>query len=312
MKWIDPSGEDPDEYGNYWSDTITVTANRYNKRSGFNKVRYRPQQEFPSSGDVEPLVRDWDELFREAFPLLIGYNRDNFEMTVYNPFEDSENLIAKTIEGAIYGDYGGVTHYIPDLNNFVIDKHYSTQYSADFNTVTRTEESYVRIEYNHNANYYTNSYMQNDYYEYYSYSETTTSIDYYRNQTYLMPTQGIPDWIDKTNTGIGAFNLSNGVKTELIELAGRTTPLGHPTAQYLRYAKGLGYLGAGVSSVYYIANAGVYYKNGGTDWQVGIKAGLYVIMIGVGCVGPIGFGISSVYFIIDAAGGFGDFGKVKP
>lgn len=57
----------------------------------------------------------------------------------------------------------------------------------------------------------------------------------------------------------------------------------------------------------------MYYYNGGTDWQVGTKATLDVIMTGVGFLGPIGFGISATYFILDVtSGGFGGFGEIKP
>ena len=148
---------------------------------------------------------------------------------------------------------------------------------------------------------------------------------------------GMPGWAADVNTGIGAFNAANGLKSELIEYAVRsnyksartwsefnnlrssqqawrtTNTLGKTGASYLKYAKGLGYVGAGLTTTYSAANAGMYYYNGGTDWQVGTKATLDVIMTGVGFLGPIGFGISASYFILDAAtGGFGGFGQVKP
>ena len=123
---------------------------------------------------------------------------------------------------------------------------------------------------------------------------------------------GIPDWVNKTNIGIGAFTTANGVKTELIEFAGKSASLGKSGAQYLKYAKGLGYVGAGLTTTYTSANAGIYYYNGGTDWQVGAKATLDVVMTGVTFLGPIGLGISATYFIVDVAGGFGDFGEIKP
>ena len=60
------------------------------------------------------------------------------------------------------------------------------------------------------------------------------------------------------------------------------------------------------------ARAGAYYMNGGKDSSVGIKAGLDIVMTGVGFLGPIGFGISATYFILDAAtDGFGGYGKVE-
>lgn len=143
-------------------------------------------------------------------------------------------------------------------------------------------------------------------------------------------------WSDDLIAGINAFIISNAAKTELLDYAVRinyksartwiqfnklrptqqawrtTNTLGKTGAQYLKYAKGLGYVGAGLAATYTAYNAGSYYYNGGTDWQVGAKAALDVIMTGVGFLGPIGFGISATYFIVDAAGGFGDFGEIKP
>jgi hypothetical protein len=144
---------------------------------------------------------------------------------------------------------------------------------------------------------------------------------------------GMPDWASDANTGVNAFMVGNGAKTGLLDYAVRTNynsartasqfnklrptqqawrttnTLGKTGAQYLKYAKGLGYVGAGLTTTYSAVNAGSYYYNGGTDWQVGTKATLDVIMTGVGFLGPIGFGISAIYFIVDAAGGFGDFGE---
>lgn len=148
---------------------------------------------------------------------------------------------------------------------------------------------------------------------------------------------GTPRWASDVNTDINAFGVANSAKTELIDYAVRsnyksartwskfnnlrssqqawrtTNTLGKTGANYLKYAKGLGYVGAGLTTTYSAANAGMYYYNGGTDWQVGTKASLDVIMTGVGFLGPIGFGISATYFILDATtGGFGGFGAVKP
>ena len=155
---------------------------------------------------------------------------------------------------------------------------------------------------------------------------------------YGMPREGggIPKWVAGFNTGIGAFNLSNGLKTEFMEYAVRsnyksartwsefnklrttqqawrtTNTLGKTGASFLKGIKGLGYVGAGLTTTYSVANAGVYYYNGGVDWKVGTKATLDVIMTGVGFFGPIGFGISATYFMLDlTTGGFGGFGEIK-
>jgi hypothetical protein len=148
---------------------------------------------------------------------------------------------------------------------------------------------------------------------------------------------GAPGWMGDVNSGVGAFGLANGAKTELIDYAIRsnyksaqtwgefnklrptqqawrtTNTLGKTGATYLKYAKGLGVVGAGVSTAYSITNAGMYYYNGGSDWQVGAKSTLDVIMTGAAFFGPIGLGISATYFILDAStGGFGGFGSTKP
>lgn len=143
--------------------------------------------------------------------------------------------------------------------------------------------------------------------------------------------------MDQTNTIIGAFGIANDAKIGLIDYSIRTSyksaktysefsklkptqqawrttnVLGNSGVQYLKFSKGLGYIGAGLSTTYSIANAGSYYYNGGSDWRIGAKATLDVVMTGVGFLGPIGFGISAAYFILDSAtGSFGGFGKIKP
>ena len=66
---------------------------------------------------------------------------------------------------------------------------------------------------------------------------------------------------------------------------------------------------AGASTAYSIVDASSYYLNGGTDWKVGVKAGLNIFMTGVVFLGPIGSLTSSAYFILDAStNGFGGFG----
>lgn len=92
-----------------------------------------------------------------------------------------------------------------------------------------------------------------------------------------------------------------------------TNALGKAGVSYLKYVKGLGYVGAGLTTTHSAANAAMYYYNGGDDWQVGTKATLDVIMTGMGFFGPIGFGISTTYFLLDATtGGFGGFRETKP
>jgi hypothetical protein len=54
-----------------------------------------------------------------------------------------------------------------------------------------------------------------------------------------------------------------------------------------------------LTTAYTVGNTYIYFNNAGTDWQVYGKAGLDVIMTGVGFLVPIGFGISATYFILD-------------
>ena len=54
--------------------------------------------------------------------------------------------------------------------------------------------------------------------------------------------------IDKINDGLGAFGLANGAKIELIESSGKGGGLSPGTMKYLKYAKGFGYVSAGVNT----------------------------------------------------------------
>lgn len=125
------------------------------------------------------------------------------------------------------------------------------------------------------------------------------------------PTATPVDW-QKINTGIGAFGVGNGVKTGLIEYAGKTTELSKGTTNYLKFFKGAGVAGGMVSSTISISNAYNYYNNGGENSAVLIKTTLDVIMTGVGFLGPIGLGVSTAYFILDyATDGFGGYGNTN-
>ena len=50
------------------------------------------------------------------------------------------------------------------------------------------------------------------------------------------------------SNGIGGLTLTMGVKNELIELAGKGGELGSGAGKYLKYSKGLGYVGAGINT----------------------------------------------------------------
>lgn len=149
---------------------------------------------------------------------------------------------------------------------------------------------------------------------------------------------GAPGWMGDVNTGVGAFGVANGLKTELMDYAIRsnyksaqtwgefnklrptqqawrtTNTLGKTGASYLKFAKGLGTAGFVAGAGYSGYTAYDYYFNqNGSDWQVGAKATLDIIMGGAAFFGPIGFGISATYFMLDnATRGFGGFGSTKP
>lgn len=112
---------------------------------------------------------------------------------------------------------------------------------------------------------------------------------------------------NSVNTGIGAFDVGQGVKAELIDYAAKSSPAINDL-KYVKGIKALGYGTFGISSVITVGLAGNYYASGGTNSSVGIKASLDIIMGGVGFLGPIGFGVSAAYFLLDAGGAFGGYG----
>ncbi|MFC1224442.1 hypothetical protein ACFE6N_11575 [Pedobacter sp. BG31] len=78
-----------------------------------------------------------------------------------------------------------------------------------------------------------------------------------------------------------------------------TNALGKAGIKVLSATKVLGVTAAVVATGITATRAGMYYYNGGTDASVGIKAGIDIVMTGVGFLGPIGFGISAtILFLI--------------
>jgi len=119
--------------------------------------------------------------------------------------------------------------------------------------------------------------------------------------------------LNEAATGITAFGFVNSAKGKLVEWGMKGVDWGKGGVRYVKYVKGLGYVGAGLTTTYTVGNMGVYYYNGGTDCQVGTKATLDVAMTGAAFFWPIGTAVSGAYFILDAStGGFGGFGKIKP
>ena len=143
------------------------------------------------------------------------------------------------------------------------------------------------------------------------------------------------DW-EKINNALAGFEFGNSIKTELVDHAVRNNyktattakefnklsptqknfrfenTLGKGGAQLVSVAKSLGTAAAIVTTGYTAYTTYDYYINkGGTDWKVGVKAGMDLVITGVGFLGPVGFGISTTYFILDSAtGGFGGFGEI--
>gem|GEM_PF-1699094 len=115
-------------------------------------------------------------------------------------------------------------------------------------------------------------------------------------------------WAKKTQTGIDAFGVANGAKSELINYAAKADPAIN-SMKYVKAVRVVGGVAFGASTVISAGLATNYYMNGGTDYSVGIKSIIDITMGVVGFMGPIGFCISATYFLIDAAsGGFGGYG----
>jgi hypothetical protein len=112
---------------------------------------------------------------------------------------------------------------------------------------------------------------------------------------------------DNFNKNIGAFDLGQGAKGELINYAAKSSP----EINNLKYVKGIKVLGYSTFIGSTLITGGLtinYYLNGGTNPSVGIKAGVDIIMGSIGFLGPIGFGVSATYFILDVSGVFQGWG----
>lgn len=136
------------------------------------------------------------------------------------------------------------------------------------------------------------------------------------------------DW-NRTSKSMSGFAFGNGIKTQMMDYAVRTNyksvaktsseiawrevnTLGKGGAKYLKAVKGLGTLATAVSSTYTAYSTFDYYINqGGGDWRVGTKAGIDLVMTGIGFLGPVGFGVSATYFILNSTTSeFGGFGAI--
>lgn len=74
--------------------------------------------------------------------------------------------------------------------------------------------------------------------------------------------EAFADW-DKINKKISGFGFANGVKTEMIEQAGKVGTLTKATANYLKFFKGVGIVGSAATTAYYGNNVVEQHNKGG-------------------------------------------------
>ena len=118
------------------------------------------------------------------------------------------------------------------------------------------------------------------------------------------------DWAQKTQTGLGAFDLAHGAKEELINYAAKSSPAINEM-QYVKAVKvaSKGLFGAqALISTYQTYDA--FRTNNANAWSVAGKAGLDITIGAISTFGgPVGWGVGAVYFIGDAAGWWGNWGQ---
>ncbi len=121
------------------------------------------------------------------------------------------------------------------------------------------------------------------------------------------------DWMNKTQTGLGAFDLAHGAKEELINYAAKSSP----AINEMQYVKAMKVASKGLFGAQAVISGVQVYNawdsNNSNKWGVTGKAGLdvtigYISLVG----GPVGWGVGAVYFIGDAAGWWGNWGQAAP
>lgn len=141
---------------------------------------------------------------------------------------------------------------------------------------------------------------------------------------------GNKEILDNINTGIGAFGVGVGAKTELIDYGVRsfhgyswkqfnslsekqklikeTKAIGKTGTKYLRGTKIFGKWSSYVSAGYSVSL--IFVEDGRTWEKKTVKAALDVGFTYIGTLGPWGFAISSIYYLVDTAtDGFGYFNE---
>lgn len=136
--------------------------------------------------------------------------------------------------------------------------------------------------------------------------------------------------LDNINTGIGAFGIGLGAKTEIIDYGIRSfhgyswkqfnsldkkqqllkeaQAIGKTGTKYLKGMKMLGNWSSYASAGYSVSL--IFVEDGRTLEKKFVKAALDVGFTYIGILGPWGFAISSIYYLVDTAtDGFGYFNE---
>lgn len=122
--------------------------------------------------------------------------------------------------------------------------------------------------------------------------------------------QDFNEWLKKVQNGIGAFDVAQGAKMEMIKLAEKADPAISKTT-YVKSFKIVGKVTFGLQagiSIYQSYNA--IKTDNDNKWAIIGKSGLDVgIAIVVATCGPAGWTIGAVYYIGDIAGLWGNWGE---
>lgn len=226
-----------------------------------------------------------------------------------------------------------------DFDNYVPGRITSDGFSTEYNAYTY---SYNMYEVTVTASRYT---WAEQWCRDYTWNRRGTYSSEYSGGEVIVPNGGAGGFtgasfnnssIDKIDITVQSLNVSNGLKTELIDAAvrynyktdrtwlqwntnlrdgqkawRRVNTLGKEGAAYLKFSKALGVAGAFVSVGITTTQIVDYAVEGGRDPNVYAKSTLDVVMVGVGFLGPVGFGISAVYFIVDlSTDGFYGWGAI--
>jgi hypothetical protein len=189
--------------------------------------------------------------------------------------------------------------------------------SQKMEDIAKNGGNYVSLTYDYNSSFEVGYLTKNPYYEYddqrISYPDNLAYSDYVFNSyhgTENNYNEAASNWEESTQTGLGAFGMANGAKSEIINFASKADA----SINELGYVKAVRVAGKGVFALQVgISGYQAYsaFKNNDPNaWGVASKAGLDVTMGAIGIWGgPVGWVVSATYFIGDVAGWWGDWGK---